>query len=114
MDDSKMKDLAEIKSVINNAAENPTKFEDMTFSGEMVTKLLNDNTELSVMYGQEKEREELVCRLLASGMSASDISVILNIRIDTVRTIESNNSKILIPEYAKTLTSRRKYREKTQ
>ena len=114
MDDSKMKDLAEIKAVMNSAAENPAKFEDTTFSGKMVAKFLHDNTELSVMHGQEKEREELVCRLLASGMPASEISVILNIRIDAVRTIESNNAKIVIPEYAKTLKSRQKYREKAQ
>ena len=80
----------------------------------LVARFLNNNTEISVRNGREAEREELVCRLLASGMAVEEISVILNIRIENIRIMESNNAKILIPEYDKTLKSRRKYREKSQ
>ena len=112
MDGSKMEELAEIKAAMGNVTEGSANFENLTFSGKMVERFLNDNTEVSIRYGREKEREELVCRLIAGGMSVEDISLILNIRLDAVRIIESNNAKILIPEYAKTLKSRRKYREK--
>ena len=112
MSSAEIKELTETKAVLKGLIDGSANYEDMTFSGKMVARLLDTNMEKSVLYGQEKEREELVCRLLASGMTAPDVSVILNIRLDAVRTIEDNNSKILIPEYAKTLKSRRKYREK--
>ena len=78
----------------------------------MVSKLLNDNTDVAIQVGREREREELVCRLLASGMSAEEISIVLNIRVESIRVIESNNKSIAILDYAKKLKARRKYREK--
>lgn len=62
--------------------------------------------------GQENEREEIVCRLLASGMSVEEIAVILCLRADAIQMIEHNNAAIKIPDYAKKLKERRKRREK--
>ena len=58
--------------------------------------------------GHHDEREELICRLLASGMSRKEISVILKIRVEEVSVIESNNAKTKIPDYAEKLKSRLK------
>ena len=114
MDKHEMQELTEAHAAMKGIITGAANFEDMTFSGKMVARFLMNNTEKSVMDGREAEREELVCRLLASGMTVEEISVILNIRIENVRIMESNNAKILIPEYVKTLKSRRKYREKSQ
>ena len=73
---------------------------------------INNQRDMAIIHGQEKEREEIVCRLLASGMSAEEIAVVLCIRAENVRIIESNNAAIKIPEYAKKLKERRKRREK--
>ena len=62
--------------------------------------------------GHEDEREELVCRLLASGMPVEEIAVILNIRADAIRIIEHNNAATIIPDYTTKLKERRKRREK--
>ena len=72
----------------------------------------NNTRELGKEMGRNIEREELVCRLLASGMPADEVSVVLCLRADVVRIIESNNAAIKIPEYAKKLKERRKRREK--
>ena len=62
--------------------------------------------------GRDKEREEIVCRLLANGMTAEEISVILCVKTEVIRTIEKNNAAIKIPEYTKKLKERRRRREK--
>ena len=62
--------------------------------------------------GQAKEREEMVCRLLASDMTVEDIASVLCIRADAIRIIESNNATIRIPEYAKSLKERRRRKER--
>ncbi len=61
---------------------------------------------------RNKEREELVCRLLASGMPVDEISLILKIRKEEISEIEHNNAAIKIPEYAAKLKARRKGRER--
>ena len=109
---SETKELSAIKSALKDILSGATNWEDMTFSGKLVSKMLYDNTESAMLTGREREREELVCRLLASGMSAEEISVVLNIRVENIRIIESNNKSIAIPDYAKKLKARRKYREK--
>ena len=73
-----------------------------------VEKMLETNERHARKSAQEKEREEVICRLLASGMPAEEISLILKIRIDEIRTIESNNAKEKIPEYARTYKARAK------
>ena len=62
---------------------------------------------------EEYEREEIVCRLLASGMPAAEIAVILSKRVAEIELIEQNNAAIKIPEYTKKLKERRKRREKS-
>lgn len=56
--------------------------------------------------GQEDEREEIICRLLASGMSVEEIAITLSIGVSTIRVIESNNAAIMIPKYKETLEER--------
>ena len=63
-------------------------------------------------HAREKEQEEIVCRLLASGMSADEIAVILCIRVDVVRIIQDNHAARKIPDYVKTLKERHKRRQK--
>jgi len=58
--------------------------------------------------GQEDEREEIVCRLLASGMPVEEIATTLCMQVSTVCVIESNNAAIKIPKYKKTLVDRRR------
>ena len=107
---SETKELSTIKTTSKDTLSGATNWDDMTFSGRMAAKFLNDNTESAILTG--REREELVCRLLASGMPAEEISVVLNIRVENIRIIESNNKSIAIPDYTKKLKARRKYREK--
>jgi hypothetical protein len=61
---------------------------------------------------RNKEREELVCRLLASGIPVEELSLILKIRKDEITMIEQNNADEKIPEYAAKLKARRKGRER--
>ena len=91
-----------------NNATNPNKLGDsIDLSGKvlpkiLVQKMLELTERQARQSGQDNEREENVCRLLASGMSVDEISLILKIRADEVRVIERNNTKITIPKYAKT------------
>ena len=62
--------------------------------------------------GQADEREEIVCRLLASGMPVEEIAVVLCKRVAEIELIQSNNASIAIPKYMKKLAERRKRREK--
>lgn len=80
-------------------------------SPERFAEQLRIDRDMAVNYGQEKEREELVCRLLASGMPAEEIAVVLCLRSGAVRLIEQNNAKTKIPKYEKKLKERRKRRE---
>lgn len=114
MANNELKEITDARVVLTDILTGAANYENTTFSWEMVSRLLDTNGRKFEEHGREKERDELVCRLIASGMSVEDISVILNIRIDDVRVIESNYVGTLIPEYAKTLKSRRKYREKKQ
>ena len=77
-----------------------------------VEKMLETMERHAKQYAQENEREEVVCRLLASGMTVDDISLILKIRADEIRIIESNNAKTTIPEYTRTYKARAKSRAK--
>jgi DNA-binding NarL/FixJ family response regulator len=78
----------------------------------LVNKMLETNERLSRQSAQEKEREELVCRLLASGMPVDEVSLILKIRKEEISMIENNNAAVRIPDYAKKLAARRKSRER--
>jgi len=79
-----------------------------------VEKMLETMERHAKQYAQENEREEVVCRLLASGMSVDEISLRLKIRADEIRIIESNNAKTAIPEYKRTYNARVKSREKSK
>ena len=77
-----------------------------------VEKMLETNERHARQLGQENEHEENVCRLLAGGMSAEEISLVLKIRIDETSIIESSNAKDKTPEYARTYKTRVKSRER--
>jgi hypothetical protein len=76
-----------------------------------VDMMLETNERAARQSGQEREREEIVCRLLASDMPVEEISVILKIRKEEIQMIQSNNAAIKIPEYAKKLKARRRSRK---
>lgn len=78
----------------------------------LVTKMLETEKRASCQYGQMQEREELVCRLLASDMPAEEISLILKIRVEDIQSIE-RYSGVRIADYSKKLKARRKGRERT-
>ena len=78
-----------------------------------VERMLETNGRLARESAQEKEREEIVCRLIASGMGVEEISLRLKIRADEIRIIESNNAKTTIPEYSRTYKARVKSRARS-
>ena len=80
----------------------------------LVEKMLDTMERHAKESGQNKEREENVCRLLASGMPVDEISLLLKIRADEIRVIESNNAKTKIPEYTRTYKQRVKSRAKAE
>ena len=79
---------------------------------ERYVKHMNNMGTMWQQNGEEREREEIICRLLASGMSTAEISVILCKRVAEIEVIEQNNAAILIPKYEKALKERRQRREK--
>lgn len=79
-------------------------------SPERYAEQMRTDRETAVQYGQEKEREQHVCRLLASGMPVEEIAVVLCLRKEAVQVIEHNHAATTIPEYTKTLKERRKRR----
>ena len=81
-------------------------------STERFFKHMRNMEEMARQSGREKEQEETVCRLLASGMSVEEITVILCVRAETVRLIERNNAATAIPEYTKKLKERQRRRER--
>lgn len=58
--------------------------------------------------GAEEERDEIICRLLASGMNTDEIATILGIKRNYVEDIEKFNAQNKILEYAKKLQARRR------
>ena len=83
-----------------------------TLPKAFVDKMMETTERLARESGRDSEREENVCRLLASGMPAEEISLLLKIRVEEIRIIEKNNARNKIPEYTKTYKSRLKSREK--
>lgn len=84
-----------------------------SFPKAIVEKMLETNERLARQSGHDHEREDNVCRLLASGMSVEEISLVLKIRVEEIRIIESNNARLKIPEYTRTYKSRVKSRERS-
>ena len=68
---------------------------------------LMSNIQTATSNGRGAEREELVCRLLASCMPVEEISIVLNLRKREIDMIQKNNSEIKLPEYEKQLKRRR-------
>jgi len=105
-------DLLNSKEAIKEFMTGKIDFKEMTFSWDMVCRMLKSNEYYATESGKNDEREEWICRLLASGMSEEDISLIRNIRIENIAPVKQSNARIKIPDYAKKLKARRKYREK--
>jgi len=62
---------------------------------------LMSSIETATSNGREDEREELVCRLLASDMSIEEITIVLNLRKRDVEIIQKNHASIKIPDYTR-------------
>ena len=80
----------------------PTSVPMQVFSATLMSSI-----ETATMNGREDEREELVCRLLASTMSVEEISIVLNLRKRDVEIIQKNHASIKIPDYKKKFKQRR-------
>jgi len=85
--------------------------ENMTFPKAFVEKMLENNERAALEKGHRDEREEIVCRLIANGMSVDEVSLILKIRVDEIRDIAKYNGN-RIADYARKLKARRRSREK--
>lgn len=79
---------------------------------QVFSATLMSSIETATSNCREDEREELICRLLASGMAVEEIPIVLNLRKQDVETIQKNNASIKIPDYAKKLKQRRERRLK--
>ena len=83
-----------------------------SMSPEVFSEHIKNSERLAENRGREKEREEIICQLLASGMTVEEVAVILCIKKDIIHTIEKGNATQKIPEYAKKINLRRKRRER--
>jgi hypothetical protein len=90
-----------------------TDIENMQFPKPLVEKMLQTNERLALEKGHKDEREENICRLLGSGMTVDEISVILKIRAEEISYIERYN-KEKIADYGKKLKARRRSRERSK
>jgi len=79
---------------------------------EMFIRHIENMERMGYNSGSTKTKEEIVCRLLASGMTVQELAVILCVREAEIQDIENDYAKNKIPEYAKKLKERRKRREK--
>ena len=101
----------DIKSLFN---ETPEKMKEkvLLLYSEMPPDRFFDHMRNAQLFeqrlGRENEREEIICRLLASRMTADEIATILSYRIDIIRKIERDNSARKIPEYEKKLKERQR------
>jgi hypothetical protein len=77
---------------------------------EQINRMFDMHREAGLKYGKEEYQREVICRLLASGMSAEEISVILCVKTELVTDIASR-SRELVATYKKQLKGRR-YRMK--
>ena len=84
--------------------------ENMQFPKPLVEKMLQTNERLALEKGHKDEREENICRLLGSGMTVYEISLILKIRTEEISDIE-RYKKEKIADYGKKLKARRRSRE---
>ena len=69
---------------------------------------LNNEHKLAFNHGREKERVEIVCRFLASGIEVDEIAAILGAKKNEIDAIRNNHATTTIPEYVKKLKARRR------
>jgi type I restriction enzyme R subunit len=74
------------------------------------SEMLNDHYEMGKRSGTDDKRDEVICRLLAAGMS-EEVAVVLCVKADTVSEAVKHRSEI-IKTYARQLKARRKRRER--
>jgi hypothetical protein len=89
-----------------------TNVENTKIPKAFVEEMLETNPRLALDKGHRDEREEIICRLLASDMSPNEISLILKLRTDYILEIGTYNGE-KIRDYAKKLKARRKSLERT-
>ena len=90
-----------------------TDIEKMHIPKAFVEKMLETNSRIATAQGHSDERKEIVCRLLGSGMSVDEISLILKIRTAEITEIERYNHDV-IADYGKKLKARRRSRERSK
>lgn len=104
--------MTDIPSILQAFLEpGETDLEKMKIPKAFVEKMLELTERTALERGRKTEREELTCRLLASGMSYNDISLVLKIRVNEIEDIARCNQS-QIENYAKTLKARRRSRNK--
>jgi DNA-binding NarL/FixJ family response regulator len=101
---------------MTNKTPQQLKEEMMNFYSKMTPEKFFEHIisaqKMAEIHGKNMEQEEIVCRLLASGMSVDEISLILCVRKENIKLIERNNAKTKIPDYAKKLKTRFRSRQK--
>ena len=83
-----------------------------TMPPEMFMEHIKNTQRIAEENGREVEREKIVCRFLADGMTVEEIALVLCVKTEKIRVIEENNAKHKIPEYKKALNNRRGRRER--
>ena len=78
---------------------------------ELLTRMLNIESDAGKRVGESEKESEVVCRLFASGMPEDEIAIVLGIRPDAVgEYVKYNKDNIAL--YAKQLKGRRARRKK--
>jgi hypothetical protein len=106
--------FAENKTIMEKvmAGENLTPNEWMTIMPPLkFNEMLNDHYEMGKRSGTDDKRDEVICRLLAAGMSEEEVTVVLCVKADAVSEAVKHRSEI-IKTYARQLKARRKSRER--
>ena len=85
--------------------------ENVSIPKPLVDKMLDTIMRQSTDKGHRDERTEIVCRLLASGMSVDEIYLILQVPMREINAIKDTNERTIY-KYAQTLSTRKKKREK--
>jgi DNA-binding CsgD family transcriptional regulator len=79
---------------------------------DVIMRMLDTHARLAAEDAQTKAVDEAVCRLLADGMPADEIAMILCIKADIVANAQKHKNEI-IAKYAKQLKGRRQRAKKT-
>ena len=77
-----------------------------TMSPELVERMLENHYDFGKQLGEEYYKKEAICRLLASGMSADEIAIVLKIEPDFIDMVRKSRGEE-IAKYREQLKGRR-------